>query len=440
MPGAVDDEPARALRDRAREQDDRGHRLARARHAVDQQQVVGVRRVERVQALQRPPGQRVAERDARPGCRSRCRPAGSCRRRCGSTYLRRRRATSRPERQRRAPQSLLREQAVLDARVACHRHLARDAAGELCEPLRVAVGRRAARGRSRAGRCRPRRSCVELVGQLGGLLLGSPRVGVQRAPALLDAAVDAEQPLVAALLRHPLAVALGRLDVHAERERQRRLREVKQPPEPRLLGRQRDVQDLLDASRRPACARARRATIGALQIACAERAARAAASPAARRRSGSRPRPGAGSSRACPPRSLPGSKRACSRSSTSAPVERCALRGPSLRGRRARPRRGAASRARLARELRADPLGRACAARGGRCAPAARSRPRGGAAPAARLLARSRGSTAPARRRAGGSPSRARCSPSSCAAPAACSQRCASSASSSSSSSGVAWT
>ena len=160
------------------------------------------------------------------------------------TYLRRRRATSRPSGSVDCHSAHLGEQAVLNPRVAGHRDLAGDAPSELSKRLAVAAGfaQRQVDAHAVDARARAR---GELVGQLGGLLLGEPRVGVQRAAALLDAAVDAEQPLVAALLRHPLAVALGRLDMHAERERARRLHHVKQPAEPRLLRRQRDVEHLL---------------------------------------------------------------------------------------------------------------------------------------------------------------------------------------------------
>ena len=85
----------------------------------------------------------------------------------------------------------------------------------------------------------------QLVVQLGRLLLLYPCVRVERPAALLNATVDAVDALVAALLRHPLAVALGRLDMHAQHERARRLHHVKQPPEPRLLRREADVEDLL---------------------------------------------------------------------------------------------------------------------------------------------------------------------------------------------------
>ena len=88
-------------------------------------------------------------------------------------------------------------------------------------------------------------ACGELVVEVGGLLLLHAGVGVERPPSCFDPAVNAVDPLVPVLLRHPLPVALCRLDVHADGERPRRLHEVQQPPEPGLLGGVRDVEALL---------------------------------------------------------------------------------------------------------------------------------------------------------------------------------------------------
>src|ERR1019366_8388345 len=62
--GAVDDEARRALCERADQEDDRGHRLAGAAHPVDKQQMIWVRRIERVQPLQGSSRKGVAERYA----------------------------------------------------------------------------------------------------------------------------------------------------------------------------------------------------------------------------------------------------------------------------------------------------------------------------------------------------------------------------------------
>ena len=161
------------------------------------------------------------------------------------TYLRLRAATSRPSGSVDCHSAPLGEQAVADPRVAGHRDLAPGRLAQLVQRLGVrlgaVLGQRAVDAHAVDARARARR---ELVVELGGLLLLHARVGIERAPALLDAAVDAVDAPVAALLRHPLAVALGRLDMHAERERARRLHHVKQPAEPRLLGCQGDVEGL----------------------------------------------------------------------------------------------------------------------------------------------------------------------------------------------------
>ena len=123
MAGAVDDEPGRAVADGAGEHDDCRHGLPGPRHAVDQQKVVGVLRVERVEPLQCPAGQREPERDS-IGAAAAGADEGECVADVRAQVLAPPSGQIAAEWERRPPERGLREGAVLDAGVACHCHLA----------------------------------------------------------------------------------------------------------------------------------------------------------------------------------------------------------------------------------------------------------------------------------------------------------------------------
>ena len=214
MAGAVEHEAAHAVRQAAGQDHVDGERLAAAALGVDQQRAVVVRRVERVEQLDR--AARLGERERDPGRRA---AAGAHQRQgvadvAGHVLARQPRDVA-AERQRGLPQLGLAQLALVDARVGGGGQLARGLLDRLGELHRVGVG--AALADRLVDRQLVDRGALgpgQLLEQLAGLLLLGEHLVVGRAAAQLGAAVDAEQPPVARLVPRPLAQPVERVHVH----------------------------------------------------------------------------------------------------------------------------------------------------------------------------------------------------------------------------------